>query len=66
MPEAVCLGELLVDFVSVERDVALARLPGFVGAAGGAPGNVAVGLARLGVSAGFIGKVGEFRAARGS
>jgi len=59
VPEAVCLGELLVDFVSVEKDVALARLPGFVGAAGGAPANVAVGLARLGVSAGFIGKVGD-------
>ena len=59
MPEAVCLGELLIDFVSVEQDVPLARLPGFAGAAGGAPANVAVGLARLGVSTGFIGKVGD-------
>jgi fructokinase len=58
MPEAVALGELLVDFVSTEIDVGLAELPGFAGAAGGAPANVAVGLARMGVTAGFIGKVG--------
>jgi len=59
MLEAVCLGELLVDFVSVDRDVPLAQLPGFLGAAGGAPANVAVGLARLGLRAGFMGKVGD-------
>lgn len=59
MPEAISLGELLVDFVSVEKDVALASLPGFTGAAGGAPANVAVGLARLGVSTGFVGKIGK-------
>ena len=59
MPEAVTLGELLIDFVSVDKDVALASLPGFSGAAGGAPANVAVGLAKLGVSSGFIGKVGK-------
>lgn len=58
MPEAVALGELLVDFVSTETDVGLAELPAFAGAAGGAPANVAVGLARMGVTAGFIGKVG--------
>ncbi len=58
MPEAITLGELLIDFVSVDKDVSLAGLPTFAGAAGGAPANVAVGLARLGVSAGFIGKVG--------
>jgi len=59
MPEAVTLGELLIDFVSIDEDVSLADLPTFAGAAGGAPANVAVGLARLGVSAGFIGKVGD-------
>jgi len=59
MPEAITLGELLVDFVSVEKDVSLVQLPTFAGAAGGAPANVAVGLARLGVSAGFVGKVGD-------
>jgi fructokinase len=59
MPDAIALGELLIDFVSIEKDVALADLPSFAGAAGGAPANVAVGLAKLGVSAGFVGKVGD-------
>lgn len=59
MPEVIAIGELLIDFVSIEKDVPLVELPRFQGAAGGAPPNVAVGLARLGVSAGFIGKVGD-------
>jgi len=59
VPEAIALGELLIDFVSVEKDVSLADLPDFTGAAGGAPANVAVGLSRLGVTAGFIGKIGR-------
>lgn len=59
MPAAICLGELLVDFVSQQADVPLSALPPLVGAAGGAPANVAVGLARQGVDAGFIGKVGD-------
>jgi fructokinase len=59
MPEAVALGELLIDFISLDRDVPLHALPRFAGAAGGAPANVAVGLARQGVSAGFIGTVGD-------
>jgi fructokinase len=58
MPHAVALGELLIDFVSEERDVPLTDLPRFSGAPGGAPANVAVGLSRLGVPSGFIGKVG--------
>lgn len=59
MPDIVCLGEALIDFVSLESGVSLIETPGFEKAAGGAPANVAVGLARLGVSAGFIGKVGD-------
>ena len=58
MPEALCIGELLIDFVSTTPDVTLAEAPGFVKAPGGAPANVAVGLAKLGVDTGFIGKVG--------
>lgn len=58
MPKAVCIGELLIDFVSTTPDVTLADAPGFVKAPGGAPANVAVGLAKLGIDAGFIGKVG--------
>ncbi len=58
MPNALCIGELLIDFVSTTPDVTLADAPGFVKAPGGAPANVAVGLAKLGIDAGFIGKVG--------
>ncbi len=59
MPTALCIGELLIDFVSTTPDVTLADAPGFVKAPGGAPANVAVGLAKLGIDAGFIGKVGR-------
>jgi fructokinase len=59
MPDAIALGELLIDFVSIEKDISLSELPSFAGAAGGAPANVAVGLARLGVNVGFVGKVGD-------
>ena len=58
MPKALCIGELLIDFVSATPDVTLTEAPGFVKAPGGAPANVAVGLAKLGMDAGFIGKVG--------
>ncbi len=58
MPKALCIGELLIDFVSTTVDVTLAEAPGFARAAGGATANVAVGLAKLGVDSGFIGKIG--------
>ena len=58
MPKALCIGELLIDFVSTTPDVSLSEAPGFVKAPGGAPANVAVGLAKLDIEAGFIGKVG--------
>ena len=58
MPKVLCIGELLIDFVSTTPDVTLADAQGFVKAPGGAPANVAVGLAKLGIEAGFIGKVG--------
>ena len=59
MPRALTLGELLVDFVATTEDVPLEEAPGFLRAPGGAPANVAAGLAKLGVPAGFIGKVGD-------
>jgi fructokinase len=59
VPRAICIGELLIDFVSTTTDTTLADCPGFHKAPGGAPANVAVGLAKLGVSSGFIGKVGD-------
>ena len=57
--EAFALGELLIDFVPEQSGVTLAEARSFVKAPGGAPANVAVGLARLGVKAGFVGKVGD-------
>jgi fructokinase len=56
--DIVCLGELLVDFVSTSTGP-LRAAPGFVKAAGGAPANVAVAAARLGLSSAFIGAVGD-------
>jgi fructokinase len=55
----VCLGEALIDFVADVTGVTLEECPGFRKAAGGAPANVAAGLARLGVPVAFAGKVGE-------
>jgi fructokinase len=59
MAEVICLGEILIDFVSLKPDVRLADAPAFRRAAGGAPANVAVGLARLGAAAALISKVGD-------
>jgi len=55
----ITLGELLIDFVSTQSGVTLAQAPAFQKAPGGAPANVAVGVARLGARSGFIGKVGN-------
>lgn len=59
MFDVIACGELLIDFVSTESGVTVAEAPAFQKAAGGAPANVAVGIARLGRSAGFMGQVGE-------
>ncbi|XAR66189.1 Fructokinase [Bertholletia excelsa] len=50
---------MLIDFVPTVGGVSLAEAPAFKKAPGGAPANVAVGIARLGGSSAFIGKVGE-------
>src|SRR4051812_48532486 len=59
MPEIICLGEALIDFVADVAGLRLAECPRFPKAAGGAPANVAAGVARLGGSAGFVGRVGD-------
>jgi fructokinase len=59
MPDVVCLGELLIDFVPTVTGTSLIDAPAFKKAPGGAPANVAVGLARLGVASAFMGKVGD-------
>jgi fructokinase len=58
MAHAVCFGELLVDMVS-PADASLGEAGSFLKAPGGAPANVAVGLARLGVESAFMGMVGD-------
>lgn len=54
-----CFGELLIDFVPTVSGVSLAEAEAFKKAPGGAPANVAVGLARLGRPSAFMGKVGD-------
>jgi len=59
MPLVVSFGEALIDFVPTVSGVTLLEALEFTKAPGGAPANVAVALARLGVSAGFVGQVGD-------
>jgi len=56
--DAVCFGEALVDLLP-DRRGRLRDCEAFQAHSGGAPANVAVGLARLGLRAGFVGVVGE-------
>jgi len=57
--DVVCLGELLVDMFPTEMGRPLAEVPAFRPTPGGAPANVAVALARLGLASAFVGKVGD-------
>lgn len=59
MPDIVTMGELLIDFIPREKNCSLKEVKSFTRAAGGAPANVAVGLSKVEVSAGFMGKIGE-------
>lgn len=59
MPDIITFGEMLIDFVPTINGVSLMDAPAFIKAPGGATANVAVGVSRLGVSAGFMGKVGD-------
>lgn len=55
-----CFGELLIDFVPTVGGLSLADAPAFKKAPGGAPANVACGIAKLGGNAAFVGKVCQF------
>lgn len=55
----VCLGEVLVDLVAADAGATVEGSTTFRRAPGGAPANVAVGLARLGRRAAFMGKVAD-------
>lgn len=62
-PTVLVVGEVLADVVVVGADEADAEGPTSIGAlrliarAGGSPANVAIGLARLGVNVGFVGRL---------
>ncbi|OHD53536.1 MAG: hypothetical protein A2Y33_03955 [Spirochaetes bacterium GWF1_51_8] len=56
--DVLCMGEAVVDFLTDETDKGIAGSASYTRAAGGAPANVAVGLARLGLVSAFLGKVG--------
>jgi len=59
MHDVTCLGELLIDFTSLQPGASIIETPGFEKHAGGGPANVAVGVSRLGGTAAFLGMVGE-------
>lgn len=59
MPDIITFGEMLIDFVPTVSGVSLMDAPAFIKAPGGATANVAVGVSRLSISAGFMGKVGD-------
>jgi fructokinase len=58
-PEVISVGEALIDLVSLKPTKDLSTAKQFIKMAGGAPANVAVGLARLGIRTAFLGKVGR-------
>lgn len=59
MTDVLCLGEILVDWVCTTVGAELDTAQQFTKAAGGAPANTAVGLARQGVATGFIGRTSD-------
>jgi fructokinase len=58
-PEVVCLGEILIDMIARPQGRGLAGAEAFEPHPGGAPANVAVGLARLERASAFVGMVGR-------
>lgn len=58
MPDVISLGEALFDLFAGPPGTTLGAAQTFTPEPGGAPANVAIGVARLGVDAGFVGRVG--------
>lgn len=58
MYDVLSIGEMIIDFVPNQTGVGLKEVSGFVKAPGGAPANVAVGVAKLGGRSAFLGKFG--------
>jgi fructokinase len=59
MPDVLVVGEALVEFVSTEAGATLREARAFEKGIGGAAARLAIGLARRGVSSGFVGRVGD-------
>jgi sugar/nucleoside kinase (ribokinase family) len=59
MADAVVLGEMMIDLVSLNQGCALPAVSTFMRSLGGASANVAVGISRLGRTRAFIGKLGN-------
>lgn len=58
-PRVLCLGEILYDFLADQAGLPLEQVQSWTPYPGGAPANVACGLAKLGTTSGFIGCIGE-------
>ncbi len=58
-PDIISMGEALIDIMPAVAGQSIVQSGQMRLAAGGAPANVAVGLARLGTASGFIGKLGD-------
>lgn len=59
MKHLVSIGELLIDFIPLEKGVKLKDVSSFTKYPGGAPANVAVASSKSGVKSYFIGQVGK-------
>jgi len=57
--DVVCLGEVIVDMIAMDRDKTLEQTAGFYKFPGGATANVAVGICRLGGTSGFWGALAD-------
>lgn len=62
--DVICIGELLIDFLPLQSGVSFEEVSEFRRVPGGAPANVAVGTAKLGLESAFIGRVGDDRFGR--
>ncbi len=58
-PQIICIGEILFDYLADQLGKELEEVRSWTAYPGGAPTNVACGLIKLGVSAAFIGCIGE-------
>lgn len=58
IPRVLCLGEVLLDYLSDEPGKPLEQVMSWTAYPGGAPANVACALVKLGTPAGFIGCIG--------